>query len=393
METKRAENKSSDDWANSDKKSSGSADSKQYLSEKKLSKISSEDEDRLVNLDTKSENKLTTETKKLDPMKLSGRGGAAAFTRKTNEQKFLTGGGGGGGGGGGAGPSSPTDSMLSPCTKKLRRKQSKKLSSSSSSVDGNNATSNSNLHIALEFWVPPEDVNLILGSSSASRAQVLVDAGWNFQVMKPNIDERLITSEDPFRLPILIAKEKALAILNQLQPLFQSSSTASTTNTGYTTPTHSSYGEHHVISLPSSSSSSSSSSSVVILTCDQIVLYRNEIRHKPSNRSQAREYLLSYQQNEIVQTISAVVATHYPSGKQASEIDIATIYWNGIPDEVIEGKLLDKEEIYSSCGAFLIEDPDFLAYVNRIEGDLDSIRGMPMKATKKVFRTVISTDI
>jgi septum formation protein len=381
METKRTENKLSydidkklgsrgdhDDFDSSDKKSSNS--------DTKSSSNFKSDSDHMIDTDdnnTYNSDKKYADTRKFnDPMtKLSTGGGTggvprgtitgatAAFTRKTNEKKF-TGHGGFGGSGVVNGPSSPTDSMLSPCTKKLRRKQSKKLSSSDTSL------------ISLEFWVPPDNISLILGSSSPSRGQILVDLGWNFQIMKPNIDESAIHCDDPFRLPILIAKEKAIAILNQLQPLLDKTTGGAHSSSGALT------------AVPQS---------MVILTCDQIVLYRNEIRHKPLSRAQAHEFLSSYQANEIVQTISAVVATHYPSGKQASEIDIATIYWNGISEEVIEEKLLDKEEIYSSCGAFLIEDPDFLACVNRIEGDLDSIRGMPIKATKKVFRTVISTDI
>ena len=288
------------------------------------------------------------------PLKYSGSGsggGALAFQRKTNNQ-FSKGGT----------PSSPTDSMLSPCTKKLRRKQSKKISNenlmgggSGSAIGGPGSAGG-----GLDFWIPPDNVNIILGSSSASRGQILVDLGWNFHVVSPNLNEEKYLStysheaEDPLKIPVLLAKEKCQAILKKMTDIVE--------------PT-------------------------VILTCDQIVLYRNTIRNKPKSRQEAKEFLMSYQQNEIIQTVSAVVATHVPSGKQATDIDICTIYWNGIPEDVIENKLLDKEEIYSSCGGFLIEDPDFLACIGRIDGDLDSIRGMPIKTTKRVFRTVLAADI
>jgi septum formation protein len=284
-----------------------------------------------------STSKYSEKLIKENNLKLYGRGGAVAFQRKTNSSKATSGDGP---------PSSPTDSMLSPCTKKLRRKQSKKLSSDPSSYSSPN--------ISLDFWVPPENVDIILGSSSSSRGQILVDLGWNFKVVSPNIDEESFHCDDPFKLPILLAKQKATAILEKLSDL--------------TSPT-------------------------VILTCDQIVLYRNQVRNKPINRAQAKEYLMSYGPGDIVQTVSAVVATHFPSGKQFGDIDICTIHWNGIPEEVIENQLLNKEEIYSSCGGILIEDPDFLAHVDHIDGDLDSIRGMPIKTTKRVFRSVLSADI
>ena len=302
-------------------------------SERKQEKEEKEDDEEEKNslqVDISSnllkKNELKSSKYTSNDYKLLGKGGAVAFTRKTNNSKGIP-------------PSSPTDSMLSPCTKKLRRKQSKKLTNDT---------------ISLDFWVPPDNIDLILGSSSSSRAQILVDLGWDFKVVTPDIDETLINCDDPFRLPILIAKEKAKAILLKIPDLEN--------------PT-------------------------VIITCDQIVFYRHEIRNKPLNRIQAKQYLLSYQPNEIVQTITAVVATHYPSGKQSSDIDISTIYWTGIPEDIIDNVLLNKEEIYNSCGGFLIEDQDFLNHVDHIDGEIDSIRGLPIKLTKKVVRAVISTDI
>ena len=234
-------------------------------------------------------------------------------------------------------PSSPTDKLLSPCSRKLRRKQSK----SQGSHD-------------IEYWTPPADVQIILGSSSRERAEILDEIGWKYRVISPNIDERAVTCSDPFRLPVLIAKAKATSILGQLE--------------GDRTPT-------------------------VIITCDQIVLFQNEIRNKPEDETEARAFLESYQDGAIVQTISAVVATHVPSGRQSGEIDLCTVHWSGIPPSAIDNFLESKPGIYHSCGGFLIEDPDFVNCVDRIEGELDSIRGLPVKATKKVFRSVLTSDI
>jgi septum formation protein len=234
-------------------------------------------------------------------------------------------------------PSSPTDKLLSPCSRKLRRKQSKSQGSND-----------------IEFWIPPDDIQIILGSSSIARAQIFDEMGWRYTVMNPDIDERAVSCSDPFRLPVLIAKAKAKSILGQLGP---------------------------------------DRSPTVIITCDQIVLFQNEVRGKPENEQQARSFLQSYQDGAIVQTISAVVATHVPSGRQSAEIDLSTIHWSGIPESAINDLLVTKPDIYRSCGGFLIEDPDFVNFVDRIDGELDSIRGLPVKSTKKVIRSVLSSDI
>jgi len=227
--------------------------------------------------------------------------------------------------------------LLSPCSKKLRRKRSKKISEDS-----------------IEYWNPPEDLEIILGSSSVARADILRELGWDFRCIHPSIDEKSVSCGDPFRLPVLIAKAKATSILGEVH--------------GTTTPT-------------------------VIITSDQIVLFEREVRGKPANEDEAREFLLSYQEGKIVQTVSAVVATHVPTGRQSAEVDISTIHWSGIPDDAVEHLLATKDMIYHSAGAFLIEDADFVQYVDCIEGELDSIRGLPIKATKRAIRSVVSSDI
>jgi septum formation protein len=378
------DDKHNDDKYNDDKHD----DDKHDIQQKESSFLSSSSSSSTTTTTPPSSSKYSEKLIKDNNLKLYGRGGAVAFQRKTNLSKSIGGGRGGGGIGSDGTPSSPTDSMLSPCTKKLRRKQSKKLSN-----DSTGAAAESNNSLSLNFWVPPENVDIILGSSSSSRGQILVDLGWDFKVVTPNIPEENYSCEDPLMLPILLAKEKAKAILKKLFDYDETDASAATaSSSSLSSSLSSSYtNTSPYTSLPYTSSSASST---VILTCDQIVLYHgHEIRNKPRNRQEAKEFLLSYQKNEIIQTVSAVVATHFPSGKQAVEIDLCTIHWKGIPEDVIENKLLDKEEIYSSCGAILIEDPDFLAYVDHIDGDLDSIRGMPIKATKKVFRDVLSADI
>jgi septum formation protein len=126
----------------------------------------------------------------------------------------------------------------------------------------------------LRTFPPATDLPIILGSSSSNRQFVLNHSGWQYDVIAPDIDEKAIRNPDPFLLPVIIAKAKATAILSRLDD---------------------------------------SRGPFMLLTADQIVLYGSEVREKPINEAQATEFLSSYSEREV-STVSAVVATHYPSG-------------------------------------------------------------------------------
>ena len=53
--------------------------------------------------------------------------------------------------------------------------------------------------------------HLILASSSPRRQLLLRAAGFDFDVQTPNVDERVIEGEDPERMVVRLAREKALA--------------------------------------------------------------------------------------------------------------------------------------------------------------------------------------
>eukprot|EP01036_Dinobryon_divergens_P043595 gene43595-58060_t len=220
-------------------------------------------------------------------------------------------------------PSSPTDNMLSPCTKKLFGGKGKKPSMPFAAREKSNPRLLTERNKAIE---QPTDIPIVLGSSSANRREVLDKHGWIFATSSPNIDEKAIRDDDPLELPLKIAIAKADALISNF---------------------------------------SNSKSPTILITADQIVLFNKEIREKPTSFDEAREFLSSYS-NQRVSTISAIVVTHIPSGRQASEVDVATVTWGTISDEVVE-RVLARGEIFDSAGGFRIEDPDLRPLILSIE--------------------------
>ena len=125
----------------------------------------------------------------------------------------------------------------------------------------------------------------------------------------------------------------------------------------------------------------------LLMTFDQIVLYKTQVREKPESTVEAVEYLSSYS-SDAVSTVSAVVVTHMPTGIQRSGVDIATVYWKEISDETVQ-RVVDRGEVLFSAGGFLIEDADLNPLIKGIDRPVDSVMGMPVELAKRLMLEVL----
>ena len=201
-------------------------------------------------------------------------------------------------------PSSPTDHLVSPTSKRLLDQRTLPLHPFIRAAGTNSPYIPTNHGLFTEPVVAqfqlanevsprelPTSLPIVLGSSSSSRRQILEMLQWPFEVMIPDIDEKVIRCDDHMKLPLLIAKAKAEAIWERI-------SNSAPPDDQPTAP-------------------------FILITSDQIVYYNGEIREKPVNEEKARLFLSSYS-GRAVSTISAVVVTHWPSGRQSHDVDVAT---------------------------------------------------------------------
>lgn len=187
-------------------------------------------------------------------------------------------------------------------------------------------------------------MKLILGSQSKSRKYVLDKAGYEFDVMPADIDEKAIRSSDWEEMPLLIARAKAAALLARI-----------------TEP-------------------------AILITADQVVVCNGELREKPESEEQARAYLKSYDRYPA-QTNSAVVVTNTETGKQADGVDIAKTFFKPLPDDVIT-QAIESGLAMTVAGGFVIEDPLFAPYVDHLEGAADSVLGLPLGLMRSLIAQV-----
>ena len=130
---------------------------------------------------------------------------------------------------------------------------------------------------------------------------------------------------------------------------------------------------------------------VVLITSDQIALYKNEIREKPIDQDEAKRFLHSYS-NSSVSTVCAVMATHLPSMRQASNVSVSTISFGDISASEVD-RIIGRGVVFTACGGFDIEDEDMSQRITNLDGTVDCIMGMPLALTRDLVDRVAAPPV
>ena len=187
-------------------------------------------------------------------------------------------------------------------------------------------------------------MKIILGSKSLSRQLVLKEAGYDFEILTADIDEKQIRYEDPQKLVLALANAKADAIQSQID------------------------------------------SPAILITADQVVVCGGRILEKPENEEEAREFIHCYQEHPM-ETVSSIVVTNTATKKRAEGIDIAKVYFKNIPETVID-EAIKIGRIMHCAGAMRCEEEPLSNYVERFEGTKDSTSGLPLKLLRELIEEV-----
>lgn len=188
-------------------------------------------------------------------------------------------------------------------------------------------------------------MKIILGSASKFRKAVLEENGYQFEVMSPDIDEKTIRADDYYKLPLLLANAKADALIPRI------------------------------------------SDSSLVITADQVVVCGSFLHEKPQDANEAKLALERYSNGLPAETVSALVVLNTTNGKRAGGVDIAKVFFKAMPPSVIEDFIRNGDP-YSKAGSFAVQSPILKPYVEKIEGTIDSVMGMPIQLLEKLTNEV-----
>uniref|UniRef100_A0A452YK57 Maf-like protein n=1 Tax=Aegilops tauschii subsp. strangulata TaxID=200361 RepID=A0A452YK57_AEGTS len=221
---------------------------------------------------------------------------------------------------------------------------------------------------------------LILGSSSVARKNILNEMGFEFQVMTADIDERSIRRKDPDELVMLLAEAKG-------QPTNMPGSGARRHQGALLTHKNLKYADAIMSRMNISDYQKEGDQPTLLITSDIVVVHEGIIREKPSSKEEARQFLKGYSGGHV-STVGGVVVTNLTTGKKLGSLDKAEVYFHDIPDEIIEN-LIDEGVVFRVAGGLLLEHPLVLPFVEAVVGSSDSVMGLSKDLANKLIHEAL----
>ncbi len=179
---------------------------------------------------------------------------------------------------------------------------------------------------------------IILGSASPRRLKLLGETGISFRQIISDIKESNFTSGDPFEHALSLAKMKAMSVSTAARP------------------------------------------DKLVIGADTIVVLDNQLIGKPADKNEAREILLRLSGKKHV--VCTALALACSTELLASGYELTDVYFNLVSEEAIvdyvnSGEPMDKAGAYGiqGKGGFLVD---------RIEGELDNVIGLPRSLLDKL---------
>lgn len=201
---------------------------------------------------------------------------------------------------------------------------------------------------------PLPAAHIILGSQSQSRHAILREMGYtDFEVVTAGIDEKAIRAPAAEDLVVKLAHAKAEAILAKLA----------------LNPSYTKRGDDEP--------------PVLLITADQVVVHEGVILEKPGSAEEARRVIRGYTRSPAI-TVGSILVTNLATGVRVGGVDKAEVYFNEIPDEVIEA-LLEEGNVFYTAGGLLVEHPLVSPLVEAMVGTMDSVMGMSKELTRSLI--------
>ena len=174
--------------------------------------------------------------------------------------------------------------------------------------------------------------NIILGSSSPRRQQLLCDAGFTFKTLSINADESFSSSLKAQEIPLYLAQKKANEYPQKLQD------------------------------------------DEILITADTVVWVDNIVLNKPENEFEATQ-MLQLLSGKMHQVFTGVCITS--NKKQISFFDETKVFFKPLTEQEIAFYIKNYKP-FDKAGSYGAQDWLGLVGIDRIEGSYFNVMGLPV---------------
>lgn len=177
-----------------------------------------------------------------------------------------------------------------------------------------------------------KDFDIILGSASPRRKELLAGLDLDFRIVKINADESFDKEMELHRVPVFLAEKKSLEYDGELKE------------------------------------------KEILITADTVVIIQDEILNKPSNKLESFEMLkkLSGNRHEVVTGVCI-----RSKNKTKSFSDLTAVHFNELSDEEIE-YYIKKYQPFDKAGSYGIQEWIGYVAIYGMEGCFYNVMGLPL---------------
>ncbi len=187
-------------------------------------------------------------------------------------------------------------------------------------------------------------MEIILGSASPRRKQLLSEMGFQFSVLSSDIDESFEAGMDVYKVAPLIARRKAQSLQDRVLP------------------------------------------GQLLICCDTVVMHRGRILGKPKNNAEAKQMIqmLSNDQHEVMSAVCL-----YMDGKFTQFMEITQVAFFDLGAEEVN-YYVDNYNPLDKAGSYGIQEWIGSIAVKHIKGGYNNVIGLP---TQQLYRELKKLEI
>ncbi|MEO3743845.1 Maf family protein [Plantactinospora sp. B5E13] len=216
---------------------------------------------------------------------------------------------------------------------------------------------------------------LVLASASPARRKLLQAAGIEPEVLVSGVDESQVDHSTPEALSLTLARLKAQAVADRLDPSIAGGTAGSSGGTAGSSSGETAGASSGNSTAPANGGTANGQPHTLVLGCDSVLAFDGEILGKPADADEAvRRWRNMRGRSGVLHTGHSLVDLN--TGQEVGRVAGTAVHFAAVTDDEIEAYVATGEPLYVA-GAFTLDGLGG-PFVERIDGDPGTVIGLSL---------------